>query len=239
MHFYLEGFTSQVDHATPLSGDYYLEWMLNGVWHPKQLWFSAGGESTTPQLSGSPTGSRKLLSSTSPSLPSAEQVFSLVGYTSFADHAGVWEGNTFYVEWFIDGAWTPREVWFTTEDKLEQGAEIGRSTLFSATNLPELVRISIDDADTDDWGYWKLGFVTECGEKAILEEPAASDGPPPTFGSMGVANWAITDSDDREELSRNLPDDPFLDWRNWWLGEDAGLSNTYNIGEWSLLLCTS
>ena len=73
-----------------------------------------------------------------------------------------------------------------------------------------------------------------CDEQVVLEEPAESEGPPRTFGSFGVANWDDSSNQEREEQSRNLPDDPFLDWHNWWIGNTAYSNNTYNICEYPL-----
>ena len=159
--------------------------------------------------------------------------FWLIGYTSMADRASVHdEDGAFYVEWYVKGAWTPRQLWFV--GGTDQGDVVGQHKPFEAASIPEMVRITPEDEETDDWGYWKLAFRVEgegCDEQTILEEPAASEGPPRTFGSQGVANWEVTRSSKREELSRNMPDDAFYDWHNWWLGEDASMANMYNIGE--------
>jgi hypothetical protein len=150
-----------------------------------------------------------------------------------ADRASVHDADgAYYVEWFINGAWTPRKLWFM--GYTDQGTVVGKFTAFEAAGIPETVRITSEDEKTDDWGYWKIGFKLDgesCTEQSILEEPAASEGPPRTFGSEGVANWEVTRSSKREELSRNMPNDTFYDWRNWWLGEDSSTANTYNISK--------
>ena len=148
-----------------------------------------------------------------------------------ADRARVHdEDGAFYVEWYVKGAWTPRELWFV--GGTDQGDVVGQHKPFEAASIPEMVRITPEDEETDDWGYWKLAFRVDgegCDEQTILEEPAASEGPPRTFGSQGVANWEVTRKSKQELLSRNMPDDAFYDWHNWWLGEEASMSNTYNI----------
>jgi hypothetical protein len=139
------------------------------------------------------------------------------------------------LEWYVNGAWTPRQLWFV--GGADQGDVIGQHTPFEALGIPEKVRITPEDANTDDWGYWKLAFKVEgegCDEQTILEEPAASEGPPRTFGSDGVANWEVTRTSQKELLSRNMPDNAFMDWHNWWLGEEASMSNTYNISKFIL-----
>ena len=157
-----------------------------------------------------------------------EETFYLLGYTSTVVRAASDQGS-FYVEWYAEGAWGPRLPWFSLT---ERGALVGQSTPFQATSIPEMVRISVENEHTDDWGYWKLAIQIEgCAEQVILEEPAASDGPPVTFGSQGVANWVETSHIHRESLSRNFPEDSFLDWRNWWLGEESYTNNTYSICE--------
>lgn len=136
------------------------------------------------------------------------------------------------MEWYVNGAWTPRELWFVGAQGANQGDTVGQLKAFEALAIPEMVRITPEDEETDDWGYWKLAFRVEgegCDEQTILEEPAASEGPPRTFGSQGVANWEVTRSSQQELLSRNMPDDAFYDWHNWWLGEEASMSNAYNI----------
>ena len=97
-------------------------------------------------------------------------------------------------------------------------------------SIPTKVRITPENAETDNWGYWKLKYhIAGCGSTTILEEPASSPGPPPTFGAQGVANWPLTPSSQQELLSRNLPEDPYLNWSNWWIGRNGSMSNTYDL----------
>jgi len=200
------------------------------------------------QLTGAPTGTPATKTPTSPEESHTPTVsptetcyerFWLIGYTSMADRASVHDDDSaYYAEWYVNGAWTPRQLWFV--GLTDQGSVVGRHTPFEAVMLPEKVRISAEHEETDDWGYWKLGFEVDgegCNEQTILEEPAASEGPPRTFGSEGVANWNITRSSKQDEISRNMPEDLFYDWHNWWLGEETSPSNTYNISE--SLLCVS
>ena len=135
----------------------------------------------------------------------------------------------------MNGVWTQRELWFVGGQDVDKGSSVGQHKPFETEGIPERVRISVEDERTDDWGYWKLALKVQgegegCNETIILVEPAASEGPPRTFGSEGVANWEITRTSKREELSRSMPQDEFYDWHNWWLGEGTSMFNTYDIG---------
>jgi len=160
--------------------------------------------------------------------------FWLLGYTSNADHASAHhDDSAYYVEWYVNGAWTQRELWFVGGSDVDQGSVVGQYKPFETAGIPERVRISAGDEEADDWGYWKLALKVKgegCDEQPFLEEPAASEGPPRTFGSEGVANWEITRTSKREELSRDTGDE-FYNWHNWWIGEGTSPSNTYNIGD--------
>ena len=192
--------------------------------------FPTAAASVSPSIapSASPTASP----SGNPSEAVCNETFYLIGYTSGVERAAT-RGGAYYVEWYSDSAWSPRQLWFSGVAEL--GSVVGESSPFQGTSIPEKVRISVEDEDTDDWGYWKLAFKMEgCDEQVVVEEPAESEGPPRTFGSFGVANWEDSGHHAQATHSRNLPDDPFLDWHNWWIGEHAHFNNTYNICEYPL-----
>ena len=229
------GFESVMGCATGLRAGYNLTSCLTDC----SGQYSEGSPSTS-QLTGAPTETPPSKTPTEPDeshtptespTETCYERFWLIGYTSMADRASVHDDDAaYYVEWLTNGAWSPRQLWFV--GKNDQGSVVGRHTPFEATVLPEEVRISSEHEETDDWGYWKLGFEVDgegCDEQTILEEPAASEGPPRTFGSQGVANWEVTRKSQQEVLSRDMPGDAFYDWHRWWLGEETSLNNTYSI----------